>query len=48
MEFKKKEGNVKKKGFFSKIIEMIDRKMEEKSKKSSCCRGDAKKGSSCC
>lgn len=38
----------KKKGFFGKIIENLDKKLEEKSKKSSCCSPKKDKGSSCC
>lgn len=38
----------KKKGFFSSLIEKLDKKMEEKSKKSPCCGSDKGKGSSCC
>lgn len=38
----------KKKGFFGKMIEKLDKKMEEKAKKSSCCGSDKDKGSSCC
>ncbi len=39
----------KKKGFISRIIKNIDKKMVEKSKKNSCCNDDKKsKGSSCC
>ena len=29
----------KKKGFFGRLLEKIDKNMEEKSKKSSCCDG---------
>jgi hypothetical protein len=40
----------KKKGFFSRMIEKLDKKMEEKAKKPSCCGGgpNKEKGSSCC
>ncbi len=39
----------KNKGFFTKLIDNLDKKMEKKSKKSSCCGKDDKgKGSSCC
>ena len=41
------EKKEQKKGFLGKIIEKIDKKMEEKSKKTSCC-GGKDKGSSCC
>lgn len=34
-----KETDTKKKGFFIRFIEKIDKKMEEKSKKNSCCKG---------
>jgi len=40
-----------KKGFFGKLMEKLDKKMEEKAKQSSCCGGsiDSKeKDSSCC
>ncbi|MBI1977963.1 MAG: hypothetical protein HYS55_04360 [Candidatus Omnitrophica bacterium] len=44
----------KKKGFFKKLVEKIDKKMAEKASQSSCCGMDAKKESdstkrtSCC
>ncbi len=38
----------KKKGFFGRIMDKLDKKLEEKSKKSSCCGSDKDKGSSCC
>ena len=40
----------KKKGFFGKIIERLDKKMAEKASKSSCCAGSQEKdkGSLCC
>ena len=40
----------KKKGFFGKMIEKLDKKMEEKANKTSCCGdgADKDKGSSCC
>lgn len=40
----------KEKGFFGKMIEKLDKKMEEKSKKTSCCedRANKDKGSPCC
>ena len=39
----------KKNGFFGRILEKIDKIMEEKSKKISCCSGsDKNKDSSCC
>lgn len=38
-----------KKGLFSRIIEKLDKKMEEKAKESNCCGGsDKSKGKSCC
>ena len=44
-------GQKKKKGFLGKIMEKLDKKLEEKSKNTSCCGGagqDKGKGSSCC
>ena len=40
----------KKKGFLGRLMEKLDKKMEEKSRKTSCCSGglDKNKGSSCC
>lgn len=40
----------KKKGIFGKMIERLDKKMEEKANKSSCCGDgtDKDKGSTCC
>jgi len=40
----------KKKGFLGRIIEKLDKKMEQQAQKSSCCGGgtDKNKGSSCC
>lgn len=39
----------KKKGFWGKLIDKLDKKMEEKAQKTSCCGGsDGKKGSPCC
>ena len=38
-----------KKGFFAKIIDKLDKKMQEKSKSASCCSGQSNKGkNSCC
>ena len=38
-----------KKSFVAKILDKLDKKMEEKSKKSSCCgSSDKDKSSSCC
>lgn len=46
----------RKKGFFARMIEKLDKKLEEKSHQSSCCPGEnddpnnpsQRKGSSCC
>jgi len=40
----------KKKGFFGKIVEKLDKKLEEKSRKAPCCSPgkDKEKGSACC
>ncbi len=39
----------KKKGFFGKLIEKLDKKMEEKAKAKPCCDPkDKDKGKSCC
>lgn len=45
-----KEKNLKegKKGFFGKLFEKIDKKLEEKAQKSSCCGTNKDNGSSCC
>jgi len=43
-EVKKSE---KKKGFFCKLIEKLDKKMEKKAKTKPCC-GGKDKGKSCC
>jgi hypothetical protein len=38
-----------KKGFWTRLIDSLDKKMEEKAKKASCCASsDKNKGSSCC
>lgn len=37
----------KKKGFWKRLIDKLDRSMEEKAKQSSCCGKDAK-GGKCC
>lgn len=45
------DGKKNKKGFFANIIEKLDKKLEEKSRKvSSCCKknGDNKKEGGCC
>ena len=40
---------VVKKGFFAKLIEKLDKKIEEKAKAKPCCGSDDKKeGKSCC
>ena len=45
----KAEEKKTKKGFFSRMFEKLDKKMEEKSKSGSCCRKPSDKGgSSCC
>lgn len=36
-----------KKGFFSRMIDKLDKKMEEKARESKCCSGSSK-GKSCC
>lgn len=48
-EKKEECGCNEKKGFFSKMIDKLDKKMEEKAKEAPCC-GDSDKddGSSCC
>ena len=38
----------KKKGFIARIMEKLDKKLEEKSKSSGCCSSSKNKGSSCC
>jgi len=44
-----KKANKKKKSFISRLIDKLDKKMEEKAKKTPCCDSSAKKkGSSCC
>ncbi len=38
-----------KKGFIAKVIDKLDKKLEEKAKKTPCCdKSDKKGGSSCC
>lgn len=46
----KTEDKKTKKGFFSRMIEKFDKKMEEKSKSKSCCCGDKNNpgNKSCC
>ncbi len=48
MEEQKKVKDEKKKGFFGRMMDKLDKKLEEKSKKTSCCGSDKDKGSSCC
>ena len=44
-----KEEKMAKKGWFRKLIEKLDKKMETKAHESCCCAPkDPKKGSSCC
>jgi hypothetical protein len=38
----------KKKGFFAKLIDRLDKKLEDKAKKSNCCSSGKSKGGSCC
>lgn len=38
----------KKKSFLGRLIENLDKQMEEKAQKTSCCGSNKKKGSSCC
>ena len=39
----------KKKGFFAKLFEKLDKKLEDKAKKTGCCCGPKKEsGDSCC
>ncbi|MBI2335565.1 MAG: arsenate reductase ArsC [Deltaproteobacteria bacterium] len=40
--------NKAKKGFIAKIVDQLDKKLEDKAKKTSCCTGNKKGGSSCC
>ncbi|MBU1913209.1 MAG: hypothetical protein KKB22_06745 [Candidatus Omnitrophica bacterium] len=37
-----------KKGFFSRMFEKLDKKMEEKAKSGPCCKPSDKGGGSCC
>lgn len=50
MSKEEKNTGKEKKGFFSRLVEKLDRKLEDKAKKSSCCgsESDKNKGSSCC
>ncbi|MCC6758051.1 MAG: hypothetical protein IT395_00290 [Candidatus Omnitrophica bacterium] len=43
-----KAGAGKSKGFFARLIERLDKKMEEKAKNNSCCSSDKSKGGKCC
>jgi hypothetical protein len=38
----------KKKGFLAKLIDRLDKKLEDKAKKSNCCSSGKSKGGSCC
>jgi len=38
----------KKKGFIARLMEKLDKKLEEKSKSAGCCSSSKDKGSSCC
>lgn len=38
----------KKKGFFARLFERLDKKLEEKAKDSGCCSSNKPKGGSCC
>jgi len=45
----KNSGENKKRGFLGKLIEKLDKKMEEKAKTKPCCDNQGKnKGASCC
>jgi len=49
MEEQKCSSEKKKKGFFARIIEKIDKNLKEKAERSDCCCGpDKKSGGSCC
>jgi len=48
-ENKDKAGKTEKKGWFGKLIEKLDKKLEAKANQGCCCGPkDPKKGSSCC
>jgi len=47
MENKSAEKKIKK-GFLARLLERIDKKMEEKAKAGSCCRGNNGEKKSCC
>jgi len=48
MEKQESKKEEKKKGIFGRMMEKLDKKIEEKSKKSPCCGSDKDKGPSCC
>lgn len=48
MKKQKIKDKEKKKGIFTRMMEKLDKKLEEKSKKSTCCGSNKDKGSSCC
>ena len=45
-----KKGQVpeKKKSFIAKLLDRLDKKMQEKAKNTSCCSSDKSKGGKCC
>ena len=47
MENKSAEKKIKK-GFLARLLESIDRKMEEKARAGSCCQGKQGEKKSCC
>jgi len=44
----KSAGKKTKNGFFTRLLEKIDKKMEEKAKTNSCCKGNSGEKKSCC
>jgi len=48
MEKEEKAPEKNKKGIFGRLMEKLDKKLEEKSKKTPCCGPNKDKGSSCC
>ena len=42
------ESKEKKKGFIARLMEKLDKKLEEKSKTNGCCSASKGKGPSCC
>lgn len=49
MENEKQGKKENRKGFFSRIIDKLDKRLAEKAKRSSCCNSsDKDKGKSCC